>query len=159
MKKIPVRLSKQQVKDLDRECPRGSGSAQIGRRAVKLVRLHLVNQHPDWRIQDEKPQGADVAVLTEQKSPPLLIEVKGTNTVDIAWERLKVSGTPSYLLLTTGRARLYRVTDVCGRAPQIYELLHGDDFELEPEPRWRVKKSTRKNRPLARPVRRLPREP
>lgn len=70
---------------------------------------------------------------------PTAFEVKGTADADIAWQQLKVSSRTSYELLVSGGAAVLRVTDVFGRKPVVYELHHGRDFKLEPEPRWCVK--------------------
>ena len=69
------------------------------------------------------------------------IEVKGTASKDIAWSQLKVSSQKSHDALESGEAAMYRVVDVEGTQPRIYMLTYGQDFTLEPEPRWAVKKT------------------
>jgi len=52
---------------------------------------------------------------------------------------LKVSGQGSHRLLVEKQVPVYRVTDVSGKSPSIYVLIHKRDFELEAEPRWTFK--------------------
>jgi len=130
---IPIKLMEGEVRKLNAKYPCGKVSAGIGKRAVELVRLYLRKRYPGCRFRENPKKGVDLAI----DSPKMLIEIKGTEDKDISWGKLKVSGKTSYLNLTEKRVRIYRVTDVYGRVPQIHELVYGKHFKLTCEPRWR----------------------
>ena len=64
----------------------------------------------------------------------------GTADSTIAWEKLKVSSRKSHDALVSGEATIYRVVDVDSADPRVHILIYGEDFTLEPEPRWAVKR-------------------
>jgi hypothetical protein len=68
-----------------------------------------------------------------------MIEVKGTASLGVAWQQLKVSSQNSWRLLVEERIPVYRVSDVSGRSSTLYVLLYGQDFFLEQEARWTFK--------------------
>ncbi len=138
MNKTQVRLSREEFGNLNTKFPRSRGSADIGKRAVAIVRMHLRKTSPGCKFLKHPPPGTDVAVRLSGERRPKLIEVKGTSSSAVAWPQLKVSGRPSHDLLVTGRATLFRVINVYARRPLIVELAHGDDFKLVEEPRWRL---------------------
>jgi hypothetical protein len=88
----------------------------------------------------DAPLGADLSVVLSGGSPPLSIEIKGTASPDLAWQKLKVSSKHSWDLLANQGIPVYRVCNVFERTPSIYILLHGRDFILEPEARWTFKR-------------------
>lgn len=90
----------------------------------------------------EPPRGADLAFQLRRGEAATVLEVKGTADSAVAYAKLKVSGRPSYDLLVTKKAKLIRVIGVFQLRPSIVELVPNTDFELVPEPRWRVKTST-----------------
>ena len=66
------------------------------------------------------------------------IEVKGTESDDI-WKNLVVSSQKQHDALVSGDVEIYRVVGVNSANPFLYILEYGNDFILEPEPRWKVK--------------------
>ena len=133
-----VALSDLAFETLNAKFPASRSSNDIGKRAVEIVKVHFASIHPGCRF-PQPPKGADLSVLASGDLKPTPFEVKGTADADIAWQQLKVSSRTSYELLVNGGAAVLRVTDVFGRKPAVYELRHGRDFKLEPEPRWCVK--------------------
>ena len=67
-------------------------------------------------------------------------EVKGTKDKSIALNKLKVSSNDSYKLIKDG-ITIIRIMEADTNKPTVAELKHGKHFTLEPEPRWRAKKS------------------
>jgi hypothetical protein len=137
MESFRITLSPAQFAELNECFPVSQGSAQIGKRAVELIKIHFVGRDPDCKFVPAK-RGADLAVVVGE-SPARQFEVKGTSGSEIAWQKLKVSSKPSYDLLTSGEATVLRVTNVFGQEPVVHELKCGRDFRLDHEPRWSVK--------------------
>lgn len=137
MDSFPIKLDPAQLAELNERFPLSQGSAEIGKRAMELVKLHFLARHLDCKFVAARA-GADLAVVVGEGSAQQF-EVKGTSGRGIAWQQLKVSSKPSHELLTSGEAAVLRVTDVFGQEPVIYELRCGRDFRLDPEPRWSVK--------------------
>jgi hypothetical protein len=103
--------------------------------AVELCQTYF-RRHNSRVAFPKSPNGADLCVRFPT-DPAFDIEVKGTEESGIAWNQLKVSGQPSYDLLKNGMP-LYRVSGVGSRNVKIFVLNYGEDFEMTPEPRWRV---------------------
>ncbi len=137
-KSFVVVLGDGAYESLNARFPASRGSNDIGKRAVEIVKVHFAMLHPGCQF-PQPPKGADLSVLIPSDSKATAFEVKGTADANIAWQQLKVSSRTSYELLVSGGAAVLRVTDVFGRKPVVYELRHGRDFKLEPEPRWCVK--------------------
>lgn len=133
-----VKLSATDFAALNNAYPPSRGSADIGKRAVEIMKCYFRGQSPGCKFVDP-PRGADLAVVPVGATSPTVFEVKGTAGSGIAWQQLKVSSQSSYELLTNGSASVLRVTDVYSKEPVVYELRHGQDFRLEPEPRWTFK--------------------
>jgi hypothetical protein len=136
-----LQLTDHEYEELNRESPRGKGSALIGKRAEKIIRIHFRRKDPRCEFKHPK-NGADLHVVFSDNEESLTLEIKGTDEAGIAWQKLKVSSKHSWRLLTEEKIPLYRVTDVFGQIPVIYVLIHDRDFELEPEPRWSIKRKS-----------------
>ena len=91
----------------------------------------------DVEIEEDR-DGVDLRVTIDGNTER--IEVKGTKDSDIAWQKLKVSSKKSHDALVKGDATIYRVVDVDSADPRVHILIYGEDFTLEPEPRWAVKR-------------------
>jgi len=138
MRRTQVKLSQAQLRRLNRDFPASRlSSANVGKRAIEIVRVHYVQGRKAREVQ--KPKGADLAFKLPHRADPVVLEVKGTADSELAFPKLKVSGKPSRNLLAKGKAKLLRVVKVFEAQPEIVELAIGKDFELVPEPRWRVK--------------------
>ena len=107
-------------------------------KAMNIVRALLKDKYGEDVEIEEDRDGVDLRVTIDGKTER--IEVKGTADSTIAWEKLKVSSQRSHDALVRGDASIYRVVDVDSANPRVYILTHGEDFTLEPEPRWAVKR-------------------
>lgn len=131
-----LELSDIEFNELERQHPAG-GSNQIGRRAVAVVKIALARRSPGCSCFDGTC-GADLDVVFADGTRAQY-EVKGTSSEGLAWAQFKVSSQASHDILVSGQAVVLRVTKVFSRSPEIYELRHGTDFTLVPEPRWSAK--------------------
>ncbi|MCY4579394.1 MAG: hypothetical protein OXD31_10120 [Chloroflexi bacterium] len=107
-------------------------------KALNIVRSLLKDRYGEDVEIEEDGDGVDLRVTIDGKTER--IEVKGTADPTIAWEKLKVSSRRSHDALVSGDATIYRVVDVDSADPRVYVLIHGEDFTLEHEPRWAVKR-------------------
>ena len=107
-------------------------------KALNIVRALLKDRYGEDVVIEEDRDGADLRVMIDGKTER--IEVKGTKDSDIAWHKLKVSSKKSHDALVSGAASIYRVVDVDSANPCVHILIYGEDFILEPEPRWAVKR-------------------
>ena len=112
------------------------------KKADWLVRKFLREKYGSSASIEEDRNGADIKVSLGGRTET--IEIKGTKSAGIALAQLKVSSRRSHHLLTTRRARMYRVVDVNSAAPRIYILEHGVHYRLDPEPRWAAKSVSRR---------------
>jgi hypothetical protein len=143
MEKIVFELLDHEHEKLNTDYPPEKGSALIGNRAEAIVKLYFFRKDVNCRfVIPEK--GADLKVEYSNDEPSVTLEVKGTEDTDIAFQKLRVSSEDSMRVLSEKRIPLYRVTDVFGRKPVIHILFYGADFDLTPEPRWRVNPITTK---------------
>ena len=134
--KIPVQLLVRQRTHLDSMFGRSKSSFKIGKRAIEIVKIHFRKEHPGCTFEVEKDD-ADLVVHFASPKKKLLIEIKGTASLGVAFGQLKVSGDPSYKMLVKKKIPVYRVSDVLGKDPVIRVLKYGVDFGLKREPRWR----------------------
>ena len=107
-------------------------------KALNIVREFLKDRYGDDVEIEEDRDGVDLRVTVDGRTER--IEVKGTADSTIAWEKLKVSSRKSHDALVRGDALIYRVVDVHSADPRVHILIYGEDFTLEPEPRWAVKR-------------------
>ena len=106
-------------------------------KALAIVRAHLKDRYGDDVVIEEDRDGVDLRVTIDGKTER--IEVKGIKGSDFAWQKLKVSSKKSHDAIVSGDATIYRVVDVDSADPRVHILIYGEDFTLEPEPRWAVK--------------------
>jgi hypothetical protein len=137
MSPTTLELMDSEFKTLEERWPRGP-HASIGARAMEITCIYLRRQHPDC-VFDAPVAGADLNFRPTPDSLSQAVEVKGTEFDGLAWSQLKVSSLDSMKLLSEKGTPVYRVSNVFGRAPKIYVLLHGKDFVLQPEARWAFK--------------------
>lgn len=107
-------------------------------KALNIVRALLKDRYGEDVVIEEDRDGADLRVTIDGNTER--IEVKGTKDSEIAWQKLKVSSKKSHDALVSGDASIYRVVDVDSADPRVYILIYGEDFTLEPETRWAVKR-------------------
>lgn len=136
MNLIKVDLPEAEFARLNSLFPPTIKSSNVGERAVELVMLHFRSRHAGCTF-TKNIDGYDLQV--EWDGGEEKIEIKGTADDTIAFWKLKVSGKRSYELLLNGTP-IYRVVSVYSRSPSIYVLKHGEDFEMNEEPRWALKR-------------------
>ena len=127
---VPIALTedgRQEVEDISTE-----------QKALAIVCEHLKTVHGADVIIEEDMDGVDLRVTIDGKTER--IEVKGTKDSDITWQKLKVSSKKCHDALVSGDAKIYRVVDVDSANPRVHILIYGEDFTLEPEPRWAIKR-------------------
>lgn len=112
-------------------------SSNVGERAVELVKLHFRSRHAGCAFTKNR-DGYDLQVKWDGGEEK--IEIKGTADEKIAFGKLKVSGRRSYDLLLKGTP-IYRVVSVYSRSLSMYVIRHGEDFEMNEEPRWTIKRT------------------
>jgi choline dehydrogenase-like flavoprotein len=134
MKPISFRLSSSQKRRLDQDFPYSPKNAVIGNRAVGIVKLYFLKAHPDCSFGALK-KGTDLHPIWT--GGEAYLEIKGTDSEEMAWNKLKVSGKNSFNLLTNGMP-IYRVTSVFSDRPTIHILKYGTDFNMTGEDRWSV---------------------
>lgn len=132
---IPINLPETEFQRLNALYPPTVNSANVGNRAIELVRFYFRSLDSDcqFRVPND---GTDLEIVRAGSSER--IEVKGTADADIAWIKLKVSSLLSYQQLLDN-VPIYRVVAVYDRAPRIHVLRHAQDFEMIAEPRWSVR--------------------
>ena len=127
---VPIALTEEGRKKIE--------SLTTKQKALAIVRGFMKTAYGEDVVIEEDRDGVDLRVTIDGKTER--IEVKGTKDSDIAWEKLKVSSRKQHDALVSGDATIYRVVDVHSADPRVYVLIHGEDFTLEPEPRWAVKR-------------------
>lgn len=133
---IPIDLDEDEFRRLNALYPPSEKSSNVGKRSVELVQYYFRKLDPSCQFRVLK-KGVDLEIV--QGSKIQRIEIKGTARDHLAWNQLKVSGSPSYDELRKDTP-LYRVVSVYDRTPTIYVLTYSEDFDMIPEARWSVKK-------------------
>jgi hypothetical protein len=121
---------------LETAFPQGPRNNSTRDRAIHIVRHWLLQQEDTQIVDIPTAPGADLTYTHAGKE--FHIEIKGTEDVEIAWSKLKVSGQPSCDGISGGWP-VYRVCGVFSRQPTIYIMKNLEDFILVPEPRWRFR--------------------
>lgn len=111
-------------------------NGSIGKAAIEIVKCFYSQLYGQVKFSKGLP-GSDIKI--EIGGTAECFEVKGTEKLGVDWPSLRVSSNQSYHLLCSG-TRLIRVCGVGGRNIKLVYLKHGEDFNLIPEPRWRVQK-------------------
>ncbi len=135
MEFIEIKLTEQEFSRLNSIYPATVKSSTVGKRAEELVKFYFRSIDPECKF-TEPNDGADL--LVERKNGNVKLEIKGTASDSVAWSKLKVSSPDSHKQIQEGLP-VYRVISVYDRNPKILVLRYGEDFILEPEPRWAVR--------------------
>ena len=102
---------------------------------VEVAKLYLESLgSTDIVIESE---GIDIQVNFNGKH--VNYEVKSTVDDKVAYSKLKVSSTRNHDLLVGGM-EIMRISKLGKEEVDIHFLIHGEDFTLVHEPRWRLKK-------------------
>jgi hypothetical protein len=115
---------------------RGKNS-HVGKYGVEVVSIYLKSLG-GTNIILEPQKGADLSV--ELNNKVVLYEIKATTDKKVAFGKLKVSSVFCYDSLKNGMV-LIRVSKIGEQTVDIYFLKHGIDFNMVPEPRWRLSKT------------------
>ena len=103
-------------------------------KALNVVEKHLRDVYGEHVEIVEDRDGVALRII-ENGQTVKRIEVKGTASKDLAWSQLKVSSQRSHDALENGDASIYRVVDVEGTNPRIFELAYGgtSPWSLNPD--------------------------
>ena len=137
MQEIQLSISAAEFKRLNNLYPNTGKSSNVGKRAEELVKYHFRALYPSCEF-TEQNDGSDLLIKWPDGEEK--IEIKGTADKSIAYNKLKVSSEDSYKLLSNGLP-MYRVVSVYDRKPKIFVLKYSEDFVMESEARWKVKKA------------------
>lgn len=111
-------------------------NGDIGKFAVEIAILYFKSINPEVIIRKGK-KGVDLVIQTQESTTNY--EIKGTESLDIAFDKLRVSSKDSYQALVDGMM-LLRVANVRNRKVSLYFLEYGVHYILIEEPRWRLKR-------------------
>lgn len=137
METIEYKISKRDFQKLNRKYRRRGKSSEIGKRAVDIVKIYFKDNNQNVHFSPESIEGIDlIAIIGNQR---IKIEIKGTAEKGIARSKLGVSGKKSHDYLENGMP-LYRIANVYGRIVKIFILKYGEDFKMDKEDRWKIKK-------------------
>jgi hypothetical protein len=137
MQSTKIHLSKKTLLRLNRRYPKTRITNISSReRALEILEIFLKRKHPKIVFRTApKKTGADLRYQRTPNGSFCDVEVKGTADKDIAWGKLRMSGTTSCKGVRQGRP-VYRVFDVYSDSPQLRILKWNKDFTLKEEPRW-----------------------
>ena len=133
---ININLTDTEFAELNGSHPKSTKNADIGARALEVVRVY--GKKSQWKEIQSRRCGVDLAFV-DSTGQTIEMEVKGTAASEIQWAKLRVSGEPCYTNLVRGMP-LYRVSSVYDKNPMIHILQYGEDFTMDTEPRWRIKR-------------------
>jgi hypothetical protein len=136
MESVDFEITKEQLGELISSYPNIGKNSHVGHIAVKVVELFFLSKYPDATF-SRGTKGADIEVLHSGKTERY--EVKGTIDPEISWSKLKVSSQDCYNCLVEGMV-LIRVTNIGNTQMKLYFMKYGEDFTLEKEVRYAVKK-------------------
>lgn len=132
----PFTLSDEDFNRLQNKYPTFGKNSVIEKLSIEIVKLYFHSENPLTAFK-KGTKSVDLIVDLEGVETPY--EIKGTESADIAYNKLRVSSQPSYDALRNGLT-LLRVSNVREKEVILYFLQYGIDYELVPEDRWRVKK-------------------
>jgi len=136
MKQTMLTLAAKEFRQIESVVPsRRKSSAAIGRRAYEVVLTYFRRKRAQVV---QSPKGVDLSLRFPRSKLVKHYEIKGTEGSELAFGKLKVSGKPSFRQLTKQKIPLLRVLNVYSNNPIIVEMIHGQDYTLIAEPRWRV---------------------
>lgn len=129
-------LNDEDYNRLQTEYPTIGKNSVIEKLSIEIVKLYFQSENT---LTTFKKGNKSVDLIVELEGIETPYEIKGTESADIAYSKLRVSSQPSYDALKNGLT-LLRVSNVRKREVILYFMQYGIDFDLVPEDRWRVKK-------------------
>ncbi len=136
MRPVNSKISEEQLAGLKASYPIKGKNSDIGKMAVEMVRLYFLSQHSAIIFKPCTTGGDIITCVNDLENH---YEIKGTESSDIAFSKLKVSSWHCHNALVAGM-ELVRVTNIGNTQVQIHFMKYGEDFQLESEPRWSVKR-------------------
>ncbi|RYC51859.1 hypothetical protein [Flagellimonas olearia] len=136
MKTIDFILTTDQFEHLEKAYPKKGNNADIGKKAVQIAKYYFnsIYENPKFEYNID---GVDLIVYSPNDR--LEYEVKGTEDSGVAFHKLKVSSTNVHNKLVNGLT-LLRICSIGNHTVQLHFMQYGEDFLLEPEARWTVKR-------------------
>ncbi|MFN8299386.1 MAG: hypothetical protein U0T75_09785 [Chitinophagales bacterium] len=116
-------------------------NSDVGKLAVEIAKKYFSKIMPGVKFIENR-NGVDIMVDYNGKMTGY--EIKGTVDSGLAWPKLKVSSQRCYENIKNGM-EIMRIVSIGQLQMKIYFLKNGEDFELQPEPRWCVKPICKKN--------------
>ena len=107
-------------------------------RAIEIVKLHFRRLHREVQFNKSDDPGVDLFVTVSGR-PAFPVQVKGTNCKHIGWDEIRVSSELAFLRLAREKVPIFRIVEVYTPHPRIFRLVCGRDFDLVPDPRWRIR--------------------
>jgi|GEM_PF-972995 len=141
MRTVDFDISKERLAGLKTRFPAKGKNSDIGKIAVEIVRDYFFSVNEATVFKDCK-NGGDVTTCIEEIETHY--ETKGTERSDISFSKLKVSGWHCHGPLVAGM-ELVRVINIGNTKMQIHFMKYSQDFLLQPEPRWSVRKIKKLN--------------
>jgi len=129
-------LSDEQLSVLTTRYPNRGKNSDIGKLAVEIVKLYFLSINIDTEFEIGGRNKPDICVILEDSISEY--EVKGTESVDVSFNLLRVSSRFCYERLIKGM-EMIRVTGIGRRQVGLHFLKYGEDFTMIPEPRWTVR--------------------
>jgi len=135
MTQIPFEVPEYEFQILQEKYPLVGKNGDIGKLAVDIAILYFRSLYSNVLFHKGK-KGVDLVVEVENNQTNY--EIKGTESENVAFDKLRVSSKDSHAALLGGM-KILRVSNVRNRTVNLYFLEHGVHYELVEEPRWRVK--------------------
>jgi len=129
-------LNDEDYNRLQTEYPTIGKNSVIEKLSIEIVKLYFQSENT---LTTFKKGNKSVDLIVELEGIETPYEIKGTESADIAYNKLRVSSKDSHAALVGGM-KLLRVSNVRNKTVNLYFLEHGVHFELVEEPRWRIKK-------------------
>ncbi|MEM5563954.1 hypothetical protein WNY78_02510 [Psychroserpens sp. AS72] len=136
MKSVTFKLNNKQFSLLNSQFSNIGKNSHIGKLAVEIAKLYFQDKYvmPNFK---ENINGVDLSVINNNSQEDY--EIKGTADFNIAFNKLKVSSQPCHDKLVNGQI-LLRICDIGKQEVKLHFMKYNEDFTMEPELRWSVKK-------------------
>jgi hypothetical protein len=137
MTSLKFTITEHQLNNLLLKYPNTGKNSHVGKIAVEIAKLYFYSINENTIFQTNL-NGIDLTVSVNEMIDNY--EIKGTNDINISWNKLKVSSQNCYNNLVKGMT-LIRITNIGSLEMTIYFLKHEEDFKLIPESRWSIRKT------------------
>jgi hypothetical protein len=124
-------------------------NSDIGSIAVEIVKDYFLFLDPNNQFIIGRNNEPDLIVVNGEKVREY--EIKGTKDNKLAFNKIKISSQYCYRKLIEGM-EIIRVTDIGKQSVSLHFLKNNIDFVMEPEDRWKIKKTTNNAKILRKPT-------